>query len=220
MGNIQISRPVVIALVAAILAGGFVLYKNHSSSNSAGPPPPSVATATGKTGSTGSTGASGKAGASHKHPAHAATGSTGKAGATGATGATAAAGGGATSSTGADTADVALKQQADEAGIPLSVYKARRTGKTIIIFFATKNGPDDALVAQAIEKVVQERKNVRVFVDTLSHQGRYDGIAQAAQITQTPGLVLVYRSKATTWQGYVDDGTLDQMLSRLTGRGH
>ena len=54
-----------------------------------------------------------------------------------------------------------------------------------------------------------------IFRDQISNKSAYDGIAQAAEVTQTPGLVLVYRDKADSWMGYIDVDTLNERMVRL-----
>ncbi len=188
MRDIQLSRPVLLALLGAVLVGGYVFYSNTQNSGEVIPPTSAPTSATGQTGSTGKTGS---------------TGPTEK----------------------KDSAEeilkkrrAALRKKADEAGIPLRVYMARRQGKEVVIFFWEPDAKDDIRVKQALDELEKVRSKLVVFRDRISNKSDYDGIAEAAKITQTPGLVMVYRKKADSWQGYIDAGTLNERLTNLTGR--
>lgn len=188
MRDIQLSRPVLLALLGAVLVGGYMFYSNTQNSGEVIPPTPAPSPATGQTGSTGKTGA---------------TGPTEK----------------------QDSAKeilkkrrAALRKKAAEAGIPLRVYMARRQGKEVVIFFWEPDAKDDIRVKQALDDLEKVRSKLVVFRDRISNKSDYDGIAEAAKITQTPGLVMVYRDKADSWQGYIDAGTLNERLTNLTGR--
>ena len=108
---------------------------------------------------------------------------------------------------------------AEEKGIPLNVYEPLQDGKTVMIFFWTKKGQDDQHVNQAVNEVKEHRgSDLVVIKETVDNKSRYDGIAKAAEITQTPGVLIVYRDKADTWQGYIDGDALNSRVTRLTGK--
>jgi hypothetical protein len=184
MRDIQISRPVLLALLAAVLVGGYLYYNSTKNSGVIVTPTPAPTGATGATGHTGRTGATGPT----ESPAAI-----------------------------RKRRLAALRAKAVAAGIPLPVYMARRAGKVIIIFFWEPAGKDDQRVNAAVNVISKAgKKKIVVFRDRIGNKSAYDGIAQAANITQTPGLVLVYRKKADFWQGYIDPGTLVEKLARLT----
>lgn len=198
MRDIEISRPVLIALIGAILVGGYLLYSSSQGGEEVVPPTPAPTAATGGTGATGTTGA---------------TGATGGSGATGPT------------ETAAERRarlkkerKAKLKAMAEEAGIPYDVFIARREGKEVVIFFWEPEGKDDIRVNDALKELEKDRKKLVVFRDQISNKSNYDGIAQAAQVTQTPGLVLVYRDKADLWLGYIDKDTLNERIVRLVNQ--
>lgn len=196
MRDIQLSRPVLIALVGAILLGGFLLLK--PASDDAVPPPPTslAASATGATG-----------------------GSTSATGGTGASGPTMSA-----SEIREQKAKEARKKliaAAEEKGYPLNVYKPWVDGKVVMIFFETKGGQDDQHVNQAVDEVKKHRGSEMVVIkEPVTNKSRYDGIAKAADITQTPGILIVYGEKADTWQGYIDGDALNARVTRLTGNSN
>ncbi|MBJ7355466.1 MAG: hypothetical protein JHC98_11640 [Thermoleophilaceae bacterium] len=193
MRDIQISRPVLIALVGAILLGGFLYMKSSSSSDVAPPPPTSLASsptgATGASGGTGGTGASGPTMSAAEIRAQK-----------------------------AKEARKALIAAAKEKGYPLNVYEPLQDGKIVMIFFETPEGQDDQQVNQAVNEVKKDRGSSMVVIkEPVTNKSRYDGIAKAADITQTPGILIVYGDKADTWQGYIDGVALNGRVTRLTG---
>ena len=202
MKDIQISRPVLIAIVGAVLLGGFLLFKGGGEEVAPPPAPAPAASATGAT----DTAAVKK----------------GK-GATGATGAS-----GATGQTTADKQAELKKlrrerlvKAAKESGMPLPVYSAIKDGKVVLIYFYTPQGQDDQTVSENVELLKQYRKGVKpslvVFKEKISNKSKYDGIADAAELTQTPGIVILYKEDAASAQGYVDADVLNLKITRLTG---
>lgn len=192
MRDTQISRPVLIALIGAILVGGFLFYKSTQSSDEVPPPPPSQPAATGATG-----------------------GSTDATGETGASGPT---------MTAAEKRAEARKQArkeliaaAEAAGMPLNVYEPLQDGKVVMIFIWEPEAADDQKVNDSVNYVKSERNDVVVIREQIEKKSRYDGIAKVADITQTPGIVILYGEKADTWQGYIDGDALNARITRLTG---
>lgn len=194
MRDIQISRPILIALVGAILVGGFLFFRPTSSNEVAVAPPTSVQTeATGATG-----------------------GSTGGTGGTGASGPTMSAS--EIRAQKKKEARAKLVAAAEEKGIPLNVYEPLQDGKTVMIFFWTQKGQDDQLVNQSVNEVKKIRgSDLVVIKETVDNKSRYDGLANAADITQTPGILIAYGDKADTWQGFIDGAALNGRVTRLTG---
>ncbi|MFY9488016.1 MAG: hypothetical protein WAP35_04875 [Solirubrobacterales bacterium] len=188
MRDIQISKPVLIALVGAILVAGFMLYSSSQSTDEIVPTTPAPTAATGQTGP----------------------GSSGATGATGATGPT------ETKTEAAAARRKRLIAAAKKAGIPLNVYLARRSGKEVIIFFWEPRGKDDKRTNDSIKAVEKRRKNVVVFRERIANKSRYDGIAEAAKLTQTPSIVMLYRSDADSYEGFIDAGTLNARVGRLS----
>ncbi|MGK2879140.1 MAG: hypothetical protein ACSLFF_11300 [Solirubrobacterales bacterium] len=191
MRDIQISRPVLIALVGAILVGGFLLFQASGSEDEV--PPPVNAAATSATGAT-------------------ATGATKATGATGATG---------SAERKISTAEERRKKliaKAEAAGMPLTIYEPLSEGKIVVIFFWEKQGKDDERTNDSVNKVKSEYgKRMVVVREDISNKSKYDGIAQAADVTQTPGLVMLYKKKADSWQGYIDATALYSHIKRLAG---
>lgn len=205
MSDIQISRPVLIALIGAIVLGGFVLLRGGSGEEL--PPPAPIVTSA----ATGATGASDEAGP---------TGPTATGEATTVTGATKEA-----KETAAEKRRririerrKKLVEAAKAAGMPTPVYGALKKGKTVMIFFWEPNAKDDERVDDSIKNLQAYRgSSLVVFREEIANKSKYDGIAQAAELTQTPGIVILYKDEADTAQGYIDSAALNAKITRLTG---
>ena len=210
MRDIQISRPVLIAIIGAILIGGFVLLRGGQSDEVVAPTP----VATGATGATAST-----HGKKHERRTH--RGKTQPTTATGATGAT-----GGSGATGEPKTAAQIKAErraklvaaAKAAGMPVPVYEAKKAGKEVVVFFWEPQGKDDERTNDALLNVEKYRKShMVVFRDKITNTSKYDGIALAGQLTQTPSMVIVYKDKADTAQGYYDSAAINQKIVRLSG---
>lgn len=198
MRDIQVSRPLLIALVGAIVVGGVLFFKSQSSSEAPAPPVTAQAAPTGATAA-----------------ATPATGDAKKS--SGATGATA-----ATQS--AEERRVARRNRliamAKDAGMPLPVFTALRDNKAVLIFFANKKGQTDQHVNQSINEVKDLHGSKLVVIkENINDRPRYNGIAKVTEITQTPGIVMLYGAKADSVQGYIDGGALNSRLGRLLDEG-
>lgn len=186
MRDVQISKPVLIALIGAILVGGYLFYSSTKGGGEVVPPTPAPTGQTGATGGTGKTGATGPTETAAERRARLKKERIKK-----------------------------LKELAVAAGMPYEVFIAKREGKEVVIFFWEEEGKDDIRVNKALKELEKRRSKLVVFRDSISNKSKYDGIAQAGQITQTPGIVMVYRSKADNWMGYIDVDTLDAKIQAL-----
>lgn len=193
MNDIQVSRPVLIALVGVILVGGFLLLRGGGGDDFADAPAPAPAPAAGATAPTGGTGSTGET---------------------------------AVKMTVAEKrakkrreARKKLVAAAKEAGMPTPVYSALQDGKTVLIYFWEPDARDDQRTDDSVSYVKKRRGgDLKVIRDTIDNASRYDGIAQVAEITQTPGIIVMYGGEAITTQGYIDGDALNTKIARLTGK--
>lgn len=198
MRDIQVSRPVLIALVGAILVGGFLFFKSQSSTEVAPPPAmPAAAAATDATGGSTAAVAAAKAAAD----------------VTGATGDT------PTAAERRAERRKKLVAAAEAAGMPLTVYNALHEHKVVLIFFRNVKGQTDQHVNQAVDELKGIRgSKVLVIKEDINDKPKYNGIARVAEITQTPGIVMVYGvdgAMGDSWEGYIDSAALDARFGRL-----
>lgn len=204
----QLSGPVRYALVGVLIAGAFFLAKSQLGGEEAAPPPP-VAAAPAPTGETGSTDVATKIDV--KGP----TGGTGETGATGET------------MSADEKREAARKERrakaiaaAKDAGMPLTVYEGLKDHKAVVIYFFNPKGQTDQHVDQAVKEMKAERgSKVLVIHEKIENKSRYQGIAKVAEITQTPGLVILYGKAADAWQGYIDGATLNSRVGRVIAQG-
>ncbi|MGH2906605.1 MAG: hypothetical protein ACRDKI_07525 [Solirubrobacterales bacterium] len=213
MRDIQISKPVLLALVAAILVGGFMVMRAGQSDEVVTPtatPTPAPTAATGATGST-------KKHKGKKHKTAVAVAPTGATGASGGTGATGASGSTGNHKMTKAERKAALKEAAKAAGMPVAVFEAKKAGKEVIVFFWEPKAKDDQRTNDAVLNVEKYRgSHLVVFRDKISNASNYDGIAQAGQLTQTPSMVIIYKNKGDTAQGYYDAAAINQKIQRLS----
>lgn len=220
MRDIQISRPMLIALVGAVLVGGFLFFKQSSGGGEDLAPPAPAAAATAATGATGSSDATGATGSSKgkKAAKAAAAGSIAstKLVPTGSTGQM------ITRAQARQLKALEKKQKliaaAEAAGMPVSVYQPLQDGKIVMIYFWNKKATDDDRVNNAILNLQKYRgSSLVVKRESINNKAKYTGIAKVAEITQTPGIVILYGSDADEWQGWIDSTALNARITRLTG---
>ncbi|MFT4049765.1 MAG: hypothetical protein QM648_07990 [Solirubrobacterales bacterium] len=194
----QLSPTIKFALVAALLVGVFFLYKSQTATEEV-PAPAAPVAAAAPTGATG--------------------GATGETGGTGETGAT----GEADEPTAAEKRAARRKEliaKAEEAGMPLPVYEGLHDNKAVLIFFRNMNGQTDQHVNQAVKEVKSVQGSKLVVVnENISNKSKYSGIAKVTEISQTPGIVMLYGTKADSWQGYIDGVALNARLEQLLEQG-
>lgn len=198
----QLSGPVKYALVGALIVGVFFLAKGQFAGEEEVPPPPAAAAA----------------------PSAAPTGATAaveESGSTGETGET-----GETMSPAEKRAErrkarrAELVAAAKAKGMPLPVYTALNDNKAVMIFFWNPNGQTDQHVNQAVNEVKNEHGGkVVVIKEKIANKSRYQGIAKVTEITQTPGIVMLYGTYGDAWQGYIDGVALNSRLERVLDQG-
>lgn len=187
MRNVEISRPVLIALVAAVVLGGLLLIRSQSDDS---PSPPTPSQPPGQTGATGADAAP-------------------------------------TASTGQKSAAELRRERrlriarlAKRSGLPVPAYEALRDDKVVLVFYWNPKAQSDQETNQAVQRVKRERgKELAVFKRELSSDSRWAPLARAAEITQTPGIVMLYERTADSWQGYIDGAALNARIERLLESG-
>lgn len=205
MGKQEVPKPLLIALVVVVLAAAYFFLLKGSGEETVTPPPPPATPTTGATGGTGATGAEGKADPEKSKAQK------------------------------AKERDAKLKAAAAEAGIPLDVYLARKRGDVVAIFFFEPRGAVDKRVKDdvyLVRKVLRNDNNkygiswidargekikirMVVFPDRISNKSRYEGLAEAAKVSETPALILLYKDKAKLLQGYVDASSIYETIGQM-----
>jgi hypothetical protein len=97
-------------------------------------------------------------------------------------------------------------------GVPPSVKRALDKKRVVILFFRQPHSADDAAVASAVN-AQRSRKGVSVFTDSIARLARYRAVVGQLGISQAPAVVIVGRSgKAQVVEGFVDEGSLTQQV--------
>jgi hypothetical protein len=118
----------------------------------------------------------------------------------------------------AQEAPAAQKPLGATNGLPAGVAKAFADHKVVVLFFHG-SGADDAATAASVRDVKSSSHGkVAVFSDKLSNLADYRRIVEGLDISQAPSIVVVGRHlTAPLLQGFVDPGSLRQVLADVTG---
>jgi hypothetical protein len=97
--------------------------------------------------------------------------------------------------------------------LPAPVRRALDKQKVVALLIWNPRGTDDRSVKSAVAGLSRHGGKVAVFTDKPNHLARYTKITAAAEVTQTPTLIVVNRKgvarKAT---GYLDPETIEQYV--------
>ena len=97
-------------------------------------------------------------------------------------------------------------------GVPPSVKRALDRKRVVVLFFRQSGSADDAAVAGAVS-AQRGRKGVSVFTDNIRRLARYRAVVGALGISQAPAVVIVGRNgEARVVEGFVDEGSLTQQV--------
>ena len=109
-----------------------------------------------------------------------------------------------------------LVEEAKAAGMPTPVYSALKDEKIVLIFFWEPQGKDDERTNDAVLNLQDYRgSSLKVFREEIANKSKYDGIAQAGELTQTPSMVILYKDEATTAQGYMDSAAINAKITKI-----
>ncbi len=95
-------------------------------------------------------------------------------------------------------------------GMPLAVSRALNSRKIVVLLFRGTDSADDRAAARAVAGLRGQR-GLAVFSDRIGRLGRYRAVVGDLGISQAPAVVIVDRGRAArVVQGYVDPATLAQ----------
>jgi hypothetical protein len=104
----------------------------------------------------------------------------------------------------------ARRARAERIGMPLAVQRALNARRTVVIFFRGSGSADDRATARA-GAGLRGTRGVTVVSDRIGRLGRYRAVVGDLGISQAPAVVIVDRGRtARVVQGYVDPATLAQ----------
>jgi hypothetical protein len=103
-------------------------------------------------------------------------------------------------------------------GLPAAIADAFAHHKVVVLFFRGRGADDDA-TAEALRAVkATAHGKVAVFSDKLSNLADYRRIVEGLDVSQAPSTVVVGRDmKARLIEGFVDSGSLRQVVADVTG---
>jgi hypothetical protein len=102
------------------------------------------------------------------------------------------------------------REAAERRGMPLSVARALRDRKVVVLFFSGTSSIDDRATGRAVA-ALRGQRGVAVFADRIGRLGRYRAVVGDLGISQAPAVVIVDRTRsARVVEGYVDPRTLAQ----------
>ncbi len=97
-------------------------------------------------------------------------------------------------------------------GVPPSVARALDQKRVVVLFFRQPGAADDNATAAAVS-AQRGRKGVSVFSDSIARLARYRAAVAGLGVSQAPAVVIVGPDgKAQLVEGYVDEGTLTQQV--------
>ena len=104
------------------------------------------------------------------------------------------------------------KPAAQVKGVPPSVARALAKKRVVVLFFRQSGSADDRAVAKAVNGL-KGRKGVSVFSDNIARLARYRAAVGTLGISQAPAVVIVgSNGQAKVVEGFVDEGTLTQQV--------
>lgn len=99
------------------------------------------------------------------------------------------------------------------AALPAEVAGALARKQTVVLFFFQHRAADDAATARSVSSL-RGRRGVKVFSAPISKLGRYQAVIGGAGVSQAPAIVIVGRDRAARLiEGYVDRETLAQQVA-------
>ncbi len=96
---------------------------------------------------------------------------------------------------------------------PEDVRKALARKRTVVLFFYQRRAADDDATARSVSSL-RGRSGVRVFSAPVSKLGDYQAVIGGAGVSQAPAIVILGRDRAARLiEGYVDAESLAQLVA-------
>ena len=98
-------------------------------------------------------------------------------------------------------------------GMPAGVRRALAGKRTVVLFFFQRGSADDAATARAVASL-RGRRGAQVFSAPISRLADYQAVIGGLGVTQAPSVVIVGRDRAARLiEGFVDAETLAQQVA-------
>jgi hypothetical protein len=115
----------------------------------------------------------------------------------------------ASASVAVERADRVRSRREAAAGIPLPVQRALDDRKLVILFFYKAGSADDRATGRSVAALRGPR--VAVFSDPVGRLAKYRGLIGQLGISQAPAVVIIRKDRtARVVEGYIDPATLAQ----------
>ena len=98
------------------------------------------------------------------------------------------------------------------AGVPDRVTRALARNRTVVLFFYQRGSADDDATAKAVDSLRGTRR-VDVFSAPISRLAEFRGVTGDAGVSQAPAVVILHGDRARLIEGFVDDATLAQEVA-------
>jgi hypothetical protein len=106
------------------------------------------------------------------------------------------------------------KKAAAEGGLPIRVLKALGRQKVVVLLFWSPKAAEDKAVRKAVANVDRHDGKVLAHATHIKRIAAYGQITRAADVTQSPTVVVVDRNrKVETLVGFVDRPSIDQAVT-------
>lgn len=97
-------------------------------------------------------------------------------------------------------------------GVPARVTSALARNHTVVLFFHQRGSADDDATAKAVDSL-RGTKRVDVFSAPISRLSDFRGVTGDAGVSQAPAVVILHGDRARLIEGFVDEATLAQELA-------
>jgi cytoskeletal protein RodZ len=123
-----------------------------------------------------------------------------------------------TSKTSKTSSKPAQAKTGSSVGLPLKVAQAFAQHRVVVLYFGAQ-GADDTLTAASVRELkTSAGSGVTVLMDKLSNLADYRRVVEGLDVSQAPSIVIVDRArKAQLLEGFVDAGSLRQVVADVTG---
>ena len=106
----------------------------------------------------------------------------------------------------------AKPESAPSAGVPARVTSALARSHTVVLFFYQRGSADDDATAKAVDSL-RGKKRVDVLSAPISRLADFRGVTGDAGVSQAPAVVILHGDRARLIEGFVDDATLAQEVA-------
>ncbi|MBC7294167.1 MAG: hypothetical protein H5T84_08745 [Thermoleophilia bacterium] len=103
---------------------------------------------------------------------------------------------------------------------PPEFVSALQQGQPVVLLFYVDGGPDDTRVLEALTRLQSEFGDLAFFFYDVKSPHAFGDLSTLLKVNYPPEVILIDRQGSVfqVWNGYVDEGTLNQSLVNLSRR--